>query len=61
MEEATMILGTSVRHRSNLSIDQFGQSDRSRIILGDDIIPDERGVMVRSAARFGIGVGSGQR
>jgi hypothetical protein len=39
----------------------FGRSDQSRIIPGDDIIPDERGVMERDAAQFGLGVGSGQR
>src|SRR5262249_32951736 len=37
------------------------RSDRSRLIPGDDITPDERGVMVRNAAQFGLGVGPGQR
>jgi hypothetical protein len=39
----------------------FGRSHRSRLIPGDDITPDERGVMVRNAAQFGLGVGPGQR
>jgi hypothetical protein len=62
---------TRARRLSDASVDptdarkatvrRFGRSDQSRIIPGDDIIPDERGVMVRNAARFGLGVGSGQR
>jgi len=39
----------------------IGRSDRSRLIPGDDITPDERGVIVRNAAQFGLGVGPGQR
>jgi hypothetical protein len=56
-----MLQSASVDHTEarNDILGCFGRSDRSELIPGDDITPDERGVMMRNLAQFRPGVGPG--